>query len=201
MACCRRFLPKLAPVSGWSRRVLFQKRRPPTTGGWRTRAWGKWRCERRFLLSQITLRRAIPYHGKVNLNILAKPAHGATCTRCGVCCRLSLCRLARDLLFPELWEQPDVPGPCPLLETGPDDKSVCGLTVHPATYFPLKAKADGNDRLIDAARELIGVGIGCDSFLDDEPENENYSLLLFRLQNGRHEQIRAAQKIWGVPEW
>ena len=50
-------------------------------------------------------------------------------------------------------------------------------------------------------KEMIGTGIGCDSLGDEEIENEEYSEALALRQIARRDAIRAAQRLWGVPEW
>lgn len=128
-----------------------------------------------------------------------KPPHGSPCVNCGFCCRTALCSLARDLVAPEQWREPDVLGPCPFLETGADGLSACGLAAHPATYFPLQAKAAGNSRLALAAKEMIGTDLGCDSLGDDEAENEAFNEVLAQERIRRRAAISMARRMWGVP--
>lgn len=90
-------------------------------------------------------------------------------------------------------------GSCPFLETGPDGLSACGLAAHPATYFPLQAKAAGNSRLARAANELIGTDLGCDSLGDEEVLNKAFNRTMAERQTERDSAIRAAQRMWGVP--
>lgn len=130
-----------------------------------------------------------------------KPPHGSPCTGCGWCCKTALCRLARDLVVPERWEEPEILGACPFLETGADGRSACGLATHPATYFPVRAKLAGGDRMALAAKELIGTDLGCDSLGDEEPENVAFSEVMARERTKRDNAVRVAQRIWGTPEW
>lgn len=58
-----------------------------------------------------------------------KPAPGAACNGCGVCCALETCPAAR-LLF---WKKA---GPCPALQwTATAARYHCGLLLSPATYL------------------------------------------------------------------
>lgn len=132
---------------------------------------------------------------------IEKPPHGSPCNQCGMCCKISLCQLASDLVAPRRRQGFEVPGPCPFLEAGTDGRSACGLATHPATYFPVKAKAEGNARLVRATTELIGSGLGCDSILGDEPENIGFNEALLELQSEHRETIRGAQRVWGIPVW
>jgi hypothetical protein len=75
-----------------------------------------------------------------------KPAVGAPCNGCGVCCALSPCPLSRFLLGHRH-------GTCPAL-AWEGARYVCGLVVAPrglARYLP--------HRLV---LRWIGVGVGCD---------------------------------------
>lgn len=126
-----------------------------------------------------------------------KPPHGERCNRCGWCCQAVLCNLARHLFAPSVPPTREVAGPCPALEEGVNGEHACGLAVHPATYAPVRAKAAGNATLRLATTTLIGEGIGCDSFSDQEPENEGYTWAVQRLRDERESQIRAAWAVWG----
>ena len=85
----------------------------------------------------------------------AKPAEGAPCNGCGVCCALETCPAAR-LRF---WQRH---GPFPALawQAG-ENRYRCGLLMHPAHYFAgLPSWAEGLARRLLA--RWIAAGIGCD---------------------------------------
>lgn len=82
-----------------------------------------------------------------------KPAVGAPCNGCGVCCSIAPCPLSRVLLGHRR-------GACPVLEWA-GERYVCGLVAAPAmhlrwlpdTLAPLAARL---------ARRWIAAGSGCD---------------------------------------
>lgn len=83
----------------------------------------------------------------------AKPALGAPCNGCGVCCASEPCPLSRLLLGHRH-------GGCPAL-TWQAERYVCGLVVTPATHLrwlPVRWAALAG-RL---ARRWIAAGAGCD---------------------------------------
>jgi hypothetical protein len=110
---------------------------------------------------------------------------------------MALCPLAIHVLHPGRSTQDDIKGPCPLLETGPDNKAACGLVVYPATYFPILAKRVGNSTLSRAASFLIGSGVGCDAIGEDETENLVYTVGLYDKAHLVLDQMTAAWRIWG----
>ncbi len=92
-----------------------------------------------------------------------KPAEGAPCNGCGVCCSLGPCPLSRLLLqhregkagCPALWWQAEA------------QRYDCGLVIRPADYLVwLPRGLSGLARRF--ARRWIAAGIGCDC--DAEPE-------------------------------
>lgn len=74
--------------------------------------------------------------------IALKPAHGAACTRCGLCCFVALCDLSQ-----RVFNLPADAGPCPAL-TGSVGAASCGLTTLP------------DAELAAAAALLINAGNG-----------------------------------------
>lgn len=91
-----------------------------------------------------------------NFPLPSKPAYGAPCNGCGLCCRTIPCVLARDLIGA-------VEGPCPALEYE-DDRAWCGLLRTPHRHIPgLRDKpwADGEIRKTLLATGAFGCG--CDS--------------------------------------
>lgn len=109
-----------------------------------------------------------------------KPPHGAPCTRCGVCCYVTLCELARAVFG-------RAEGPCPALRFESGNAS-CGLTTI------------DNPALAEAARVLIFAGDGCDARFNGEPVNHEFHQLQARLDIERAGAIRAARAAWGLRE-
>lgn len=82
------------------------------------------------------------------MNTYRKPAEGADCTRCGLCCVAIPCGIGLMLGSP-------VNEPCQLLEWE-DGKSKCGALSRPGG---------------EAFARRLGIGKGCDSGPDDgEPD-------------------------------
>lgn len=90
-----------------------------------------------------------------------KPAVGAPCNGCGVCCSFTPCPLSRLLLRHRA-------GRCPALLWQVDEQRYgCGLIVCPVDYLAwLPQGLSGLATLF--ARRWIAAGIGCDC--DAEPE-------------------------------
>ncbi|MFX1680592.1 hypothetical protein PV762_15240 [Mitsuaria sp. CC2] len=93
-----------------------------------------------------------------------KPAVGAPCNGCGVCCLAEPCPLG---MLVSLKRE----GACRALQWSEHDGQYrCGMLVHPTRYVGLPTfKPDGLvNRLIRRyARRMIAAGIGCDA--DIEP--------------------------------
>lgn len=93
-----------------------------------------------------------------------KPAVGAPCNGCGVCCLAEPCPLG---MLVSLKRE----GACRALQWSEDDRQYrCGMLVHPTRYVGLRTvKPEGLvNRLIRRyARRMIAAGIGCDA--DIEP--------------------------------
>lgn len=93
----------------------------------------------------------------------AKPAPGAPCNGCGVCCALETCPLARLRFLRR-------DGPCPALtwhegEGQSEARYHCGLLAEPTRWLPMPA---------GLAQRLVGrwisAGSGCDC--DYEPSSD-----------------------------
>lgn len=107
-----------------------------------------------------------------------KPPYGAPdCNGCGLCCQRFLCPLA-SMVFQA------IDGPCPALEDV-GARYVCGLVEHSRRYAPVRAALVGPKALTAAAQHLIGVGVGCDTQDDDEPDNPEYRKAMRRGAGGR----------------
>lgn len=85
----------------------------------------------------------------------AKPAVGAACNGCGVCCAQETCPAARLRFLQSA-------GPCPALRWHDDEKHYrCGLLEAPADYLGwLPAIAEKTARRLFA--RWIAAGEGCD---------------------------------------
>ena len=85
-----------------------------------------------------------------------KPAPGAPCNGCGLCCAAELCPLGRVAFRKSR-------GPCPALVWRPEDRRhVCGLATAPKTHLP-RLPGPLIPLFIRLARRWIAAGIGCDS--------------------------------------
>ncbi|NCS66044.1 MAG: hypothetical protein COS39_02415 [Hydrogenophilales bacterium CG03_land_8_20_14_0_80_62_28] len=84
-----------------------------------------------------------------------KPAEGATCNGCGVCCALETCPVA-CLLY---WRRR---GPCPALLWSPrQSRYLCGLLTLPDQHLALLPRIAGKLARPLVAR-WISAGSGCD---------------------------------------
>jgi hypothetical protein len=98
-----------------------------------------------------------------------KPAEGAPCNGCGVCCLAEPCPMGALLTL-------RTSGPCQWLQWHADSRTYrCGVlaSTDPKT---LPAHAGGlkrwwRSRLHAAARRWIAAGIGCDCSMDDPPKD------------------------------
>jgi hypothetical protein len=94
-------------------------------------------------------RALLPTQGAPHL----KPAIGAKCNRCGLCCMSGLCELGQVV-----FERKD--GACPALERNDGTPGYRGgLMARPARYVPALATRHGASRLAAAARVLLGPGL------------------------------------------
>ena len=89
--------------------------------------------------------------------MLEKPKTGQPCNRCGLCCTIEPCKLAREFLHCTI-------GPCVALEADKDDRKTCGLLTRPAWYMLGEVAPEcETGRLSVLLAYAIGVGRGCDS--------------------------------------
>lgn len=91
-----------------------------------------------------------------------KPAHGAPCNGCGVCCLAAPCPVSALLLHHRQ-------GPCPALEWHDADRLYrCGMLRAPSDYRRwLPRQLDG--LTIRFVQRWLALGIGCDATLELEP--------------------------------
>lgn len=91
------------------------------------------------------------------VTILAKPSFGSPCNGCGVCCKVTPCLIAIEVIGAAEWS------PCPVLELE-DGRYWCGLLRSAHKHIPgLEAKpwVDGVFRNMLMATGAFGTG--CDS--------------------------------------
>lgn len=88
--------------------------------------------------------------------MIRKPEFRSPCNRCGLCCRLELCRVA-DLAFP------GQQAPCPSLLTHKDGTTSCELVVIEQKI--VKAEPDK----VPLIAMGLGIGYGC-GMRDDCPD-------------------------------
>ena len=93
-----------------------------------------------------------------------KPAHGAPCNRCGLCCIATICPLGQAVFGRET-------GPCPALvrAVAPGEQYGCGLVAAPDRYRVGAAVVHGVEKMRKAAMTLIGASTGCDARFNGEP--------------------------------
>jgi hypothetical protein len=83
---------------------------------------------------------------------VGKPAFGAPCNGCGLCCIMEQCALSVEYLGKQ--------DRCPAIERM-GDRFACGLVTRPGHYMGTPAFGDAYlGRLIG---EALGIGRGCDS--------------------------------------
>ncbi len=99
---------------------------------------------------------------------ISKPAVGAPCNGCGICCRAQVCSLGSMTLRLVREYGDRAPGPCPAIRSRPDGSIRCGLIERPRDYA--WGRASVHD-LRAAAALLIGSGSGCDE--PDGPQDDD----------------------------
>ena len=97
--------------------------------------------------------------------MLDKPPIGAPCNGCGLCCIMKVCSGGVVVLGLGKWGEP-VRGPCPAL-TEDGEKLVCGIVRRPERYV---RPGRGPKALGNAMSLLLGIGHGCDTLGNEEPE-------------------------------
>ena len=110
-----------------------------------------------------------------------KPAHGAPCNRCGVCCMLTRCQLGAHLFGGEM-------GRCPALKKAPDGFYDCAVITDP----------DLIEEFREAARQIIYAGQGCDARINGEPINHAYHRKCAIEDAANAPTRNAALKLWGI---
>lgn len=97
---------------------------------------------------------------KLHADAPPKPAYGAECNGCGLCCAVAACPLG-IILFRRL------KGPCPALQWR-DGRHVCGVLAEPGRFAPLLPRRWAA-RLV---ARWIAAGQGCDcrSEIEDPPQ-------------------------------
>ncbi|SRR5579871_6676647 len=85
--------------------------------------------------------------------VIPKPFPGDPCNSCGVCCLIYPCTIGR-LRFG--FQK----GECPALQWDAGG-SKCGVISNPEKYMPAQVKIKGASRVSEAAKFLLGAGVGC----------------------------------------
>lgn len=98
--------------------------------------------------------------------MLEKPPIGEPCNRCGLCCQIRVCSAGSYALGLVERFGDRVDGPCPAL-CRDGDKLNCGLVERPKDYIRSSLSVTA---LRDAAKIMIGAGVGCDE-AGDEPDD------------------------------
>ena len=84
------------------------------------------------------------------------------------------------------------PGPCPALRERVNDYH-CDIVANPRAYSEGPA-----DKLRDAARIIIGAGVGCDARFNGEPADRAFYRKIEQWDREHAAEIAAARKIWGI---
>ena len=85
--------------------------------------------------------------------VIPKPPSGDACNRCGVCCLTYPCAIG-SLFFGVK------KGECPALQWDAGG-SMCGIISNPNKYMPTRVRIKGASRVAEAAKFLLGAGVGC----------------------------------------
>jgi len=108
-----------------------------------------------------------------------KPAHGAPCNNCGLCCLATRCELAMHVFaLPRL-------GACPALVQIASQSFACGLVLNAET-----------EEKRAAALLVIGSGDGCDARFNGERRNEAFAAVLDAKYERLRPQVQAALQLW-----
>ena len=125
-----------------------------------------------------------------------KPAHGAPCNRCGLCCLATACELGQHVFRRPAWNG----SPCPGLIQTTDGSHLCQLAADPTPHVrKSRVLRFGITRLKNAARLIIGADDGCDARFNGEPRNLAFHTELERKDIERAAAIREARRVWGLP--
>ena len=127
--------------------------------------------------------------------ILPKPAHGQACNGCGRCCADELCPLA----FHVFRGRVDWHSRCPALLIGTGRTLVCGMVARPRAFAPTRVALHGVAACRNAARLLIGAGLGCDGQQDGEPADEDFRRRMRDERARKGAEIAEAKAVWGIP--
>jgi hypothetical protein len=121
-----------------------------------------------------------------------KPAHGAPCNRCGLCCVATKCALGQALFG-------GVTGPCPALKQMTPREWSCGVVALTGHFTAMDSNDPEWREMQRAAALLIRAGEGCDARFNGEPVSLDFHRESAKLDAARHGEIAAAKNIWGVP--
>jgi hypothetical protein len=119
-----------------------------------------------------------------------KAPHGSPCTRCGLCCEATTCKLGAKLFNQNH-------GPCPALRYD-SEGSRCDVADNPQRYNPVASDLYGHDLLKISVELLIGSGIGCDARFNNEPINFAFRQRLVELDRVLENVVTKSRQIWGI---
>jgi hypothetical protein len=125
---------------------------------------------------------------------LEKPAYGAPCNGCGVCCRAAVCAFGMPVLRPG---RSDNAGPCPALEQE-GGRAVCGLVRSPQRYAPPASANVSSALLSRAAARIIDSRLGCDRPDEGQPRDPKFFAYLGAVRRKQKKAIEAALRLWGI---
>lgn len=119
-----------------------------------------------------------------------KPPHGSPCNRCGGCCMATLCPLGQHIFKQSL-------GPCPALSFDADG-SRCGMIDDPAKFNMVGVLKHGIEAVREAAKVLIGSGIGCDARFNGEAPDQKFYEKLHEWDRRNAGKVNKAKRVWGI---
>lgn len=124
---------------------------------------------------------------------IPKPAIGAPCNGCGLCCLAEVCSAGSFTLgLVDAYGQ-RASGPCPALLPQTDGSFACGLVLRPKDYAP--GKGASHD-LRQAAALMIGAGAGCDEAAGPEDVDAITEMQTRYLSLHGREKLQRAVRTW-----
>lgn len=92
------------------------------------------------------------------MTLLPKPAYGASCNSCGLCCFMSQCPVS-ELAFGRR-------AVCPAIKPLDGGGFGCGVMSEPSRYISMAGHSP--EAIGEAVRAILGAGQGCDAVHTDE---------------------------------
>lgn len=115
-----------------------------------------------------------------------------------MCCKTQVCALGSLTLGLVAAYGERASGPCPALTEQPDGAFACGLILRPRDYAPGRASIHD---LREAAKVLIGAGIGCDDVAEDVPEGSEELEIMQAMQRTYIERVGVDRVNRAVKRW